>query len=350
MLICTQNFFREDKYIMEKNYQVVFTERNKVEVLDVPMPTPKDDQVMVRALVSQISTGTELTLLEANVSEDSSWNKNLKFPNYPGYSHVGEIVAVGKNLDPSLIGKKVLTGATHTKYAVSSEWYAIPEGVDADAAVFGIIAQITMASIRISQIRPGETVAVFGAGLIGQMLARLAKIAGALNVFVFDTSDNRLGMIPQDKCFIGVNSKDIDAAEFIKEHNGGELADIVFETTSYGPLAQKEIECITKNGKFIITSSPKNSSTIDFNYVSSQGITIIGAHNWAAHPRVATTHNRWTRQEDTKYFLRLLEKEVLTDINLLITHRASYKDAPSLYRMLIEDRTQALGVHMYWED
>jgi len=335
---------------MEKNYQVVFPERNKVELLEVPMPTPNDDQVMVRTLVSQISTGTELTLLEANVSEHSSWNKTIKFPNYPGYSNVGEIVAVGKNLDPSLVGKKVLTGAPHAKYVTRGEYYVIPDGVDADDAVFGIIAQITMASVRIAQIRPGETVAVFGAGLIGQILARLAKIAGALNVFVFDTSDFRLGMIPQNKCFIGANTKDIDAAEFIKEHNGGELADIVFETTSYGPLAQKEIECITKNGKFIITSSPKNSSTIDFNYVSGQGITIIGAHNWAAHPRVATTHNRWTRQADTRYILRLLEKDVLTDIKSLVTHRANYKDAPKLYQMLIEDRTQALGVHMYWED
>ncbi len=335
---------------MEKNYQVVFTERNKVEVLEVPMPAPNDDQIMVKALVSQISTGTELTLLEANVSEDSSWNKNLKFPQYPGYSHIGEIVAVGKNIDPSLIGKKVLTGAPHAKYVTRGEWYEIPDGVDADEAVFGIIGQITMASVRIAQIRPGETVAVFGAGLIGQILARLAKIAGALNVFVFDTSDNRLGKIPQNKCFIGANTKDIDATKFIREHNGDELADIVFETTSYGPLAQKEIECVAKNGKFIITSSPKSHSTIDFNYVSSQGITIIGAHNWAAHPRVATTHNRWTRQEDTIYFLRLLEKDVLTDIKSLVTHRANYKEAPELYQMLIEDRTQALGVHMYWED
>lgn len=335
---------------MKKNYQVVFTERNKVELQEVPMPTPNDDQIMVKALVSQISTGTELTLLEANVSEESSWNKNVKFPNFPGYSHIGEIVAVGKNLDTSLIGKKVLTGAPHAKYVTRGEWYEIPHGVDIDEAVFAIIGQITMASVRIAQIRPGETVAVFGAGLIGQILARLAKIAGALNVFVFDTSDNRLGMIPKNKCFIGANTKDIDAAEFIKEHNNGELADIVFETTSYGPLAQKEIECITKNGKFIITSSPKNSSTIDFNYVSGQGITIIGAHNWAAHPRVATTHNRWTRQEDTRYILRLLEKDVLTDIKSLVTHRANYKDAPKLYQMLIEDRTQALGVHMYWED
>ncbi len=335
---------------MDKNYQIVFTEKNKAELLEVPFPAPNDNQVLVKSLVSQISIGTELTALEANVSADSSWNKSIKYPSYPGYSNVGEIIAVGKNIDPSLIGKKVSTSIAHVKYSLRDEFNIIPDGVDDDEAVFASLALVVMASIRISQIRPGETVAVFGAGVVGQLAARLAKVAGALNVFVFDTSENRLGMIPKDKCFIGANSSVVNPAEFIKENNNGELADIVFETTSYGPLAQTEIECITKNGKLIITSSPKQPSTIDLNYVSTKGITIIGAHNWAAHPSVATTLNRWTRQEDHKYYLRLLEKGVLTDIESLVTHRINYKDSPDIYKMLIDDRTKAMGVHIYWED
>ncbi len=335
---------------MEKNYQVVFTERGKVEVLEVPMPTLGDDQILIKTLVSQISIGTELTNLEANVSSDSAWNKSIKFPCNPGYSNVGEIVAVGKNVDKSLIGRKVSSGAPHVKFAVSDRYKIIPDVVDNDEAVFASLAFVSMASIRISQIRPGETVAVFGAGVVGQLVARLAKIAGALKVFVFDTSDFRLEKVPKDKCYITANSGEANPSEFIKANNGGELADIVFEATSCGALIQTELTCVIKNGKLIITSSPKETSLVDFHFVSMRGITIIGAHNWSAHPRVATTFNRWTMQEDHMYYLNLLEKNVLTDIKTLVTHSANYKDAPSVYKALVEDRSKALGVHLRWED
>ena len=195
---------------MEKNYSVVFTDKCKVELQEVPMPTPSDDQVLVKNIVTQISTGTELTMLEANVPEDSLWNRNIKFPNYPGYSSVGEVVAVGKNQDPALIGKKVLSSARHAKYSVAGNHKVLPDGVKPDDAVFGTIATIVMGSVRVAKIRPGETVAVFGAGLLGQLLARLAKIAGALNVFVFDVSDHRLSLVPDDKCFITANSTSVD--------------------------------------------------------------------------------------------------------------------------------------------
>ena len=62
-----------------------------------------------------------------------------------------------------------------------------------------------------------------------------------------------------------------------------------------------------------------------------------------------STFNPWTRQNDTKYFLNLISREDLS-LTKMITHKASYKDAENTYKMLKEDKANALAVHFYWED
>lgn len=338
---------------MEKNYQVVFTKKSCVELCEVPYPNaPAKNEVLIRTIVSQISTGTELTMLEANVDDNSPWHENIVFPNYPGYSNVGEIIATGEGVSDELIGKKVLTLENHVKYTtaeVGDNFHIIPDGVSDDDAVFGVIAQITMASIRSACIKPGETAVVYGAGLIGQLVARFAKIAGAINVIVADVSDYRLSMIPDDNCIIGVNTKNQNIQDVIRNANDGRLADVVFETTGNQSLLAAELECVEANGKLIVTSSPKGSSLVNFDYCSRKGITIISAHNFAMHTSQATNLNRWTRKADSEYFLKLAAKKQI-DVKNMITHRENYKNAADMYNMLMKDRTGALAVHLYWED
>ncbi len=339
---------------MEKNYCVVFADRCKVELQECEMPKPGENELLVKTIVTQISTGTELTTLEQNITEDSAWNdmgSYMEFPMYPGYSHVGEIVAVGENCDESLIGKRVVTSCRHQKYVVISKDSAVylPENVDSDEAAFKTLAVVSLASIRAAKIRPGETAVVYGAGIVGQLVARLAQIAGAINVIVVDVSDNRLNFVPKNKCFYTVNSSKESVVEAVKKVNNGNLADVVFETTAYHPLVEQELKCVTKLGRLVITSSPKGPSKVDFQYCSTQGITIIAAHNLAFHPPVATPANPWVTQRDAEYVVQLLDKELLS-LKDMVTHKESYKNAVAMYELLMKDRTQALAVHLDWRD
>ena len=336
---------------MDKNYKVVFVEKCCVEVWEEDIPEVGDDQVLIKTEVSLISTGTELTMLEVNVDEDSNWHGNIQFPCYPGYSNVGEIIKIGKNVDTSWLGRRVLTNSRHHKYAVRNvnEWLRpVPDGVDSAEATFGTLGGVAMASIRVAGIRPGDTVVVYGAGLVGQLVARLAKIAGALNVFVTDVSDYRLSMLPEEEGFIKVNTTKEDILEVLRQKGRKELARIVFETTSVGALISQEIRCLQELGRLIITSSPKNKSVIDFDYCVENGLTIIGAHNYTIHTPVATPQDPWTPNADCIYFMDLLKHKAISMANM-ITHKADYKEAPEMYQMLMKDRTQAMGVMLYWD-
>ena len=337
-----------------KNYEVVFTAKSKVELLDCDITQPGPGEFLAQSVVTQISIGTELTYLEGNVEAGTLWEKDITFPRRPGYNNVAKIIAVGEGVSPDLLGKKIHSGQKHIKYfklreADKNLYRLRPDSVEEREAVFSSMASITMASIRMSQMRPGDVCVVYGAGVIGQMVARLAHICGASKVFVCDMSEMRLSKLPQLPGFIAVNSGKCEIKEVVKENNNGRLADIVFETTSVGALAQQEIECLEPFGKLVVTSSPKARSIIDLDYCNRKCITVLGVHNVIYHRSGGTNANRWDAPEDKAFMLELIRQKRLTTAEM-ITHETSYKNAVSMYEMLMADRTQALGVNLLWEE
>ena len=337
-----------------ENYEVLFVAKSKVELVPCEMPQPGPGEFLAQTTVTQISIGTELTYLEGNVEEGTPWSKDIIFPRQPGYNCVAKIIVVGEGVSADLIGKHFQTSMKHRKYFVlnageTDKYRFVPEGVDDKTAVFSNMGTITMASVRMAQLRPGDVCVVFGAGIIGQMVARLAYICGAAKVIVCDVSDLRLSKLPKQPGMIGVNSAKCDIKDVIRQNNNGRLADVVFETTSVGALAQQEIECLEPFGKLVVTSSPKGRSTIDLDYCNRRCITVMGVHNVVYHRAGGTNANRWTSARDNELMLELMHQKRLTTAEM-VTHEVSYRDAVAVYEMLMADRTQALGVNLLWED
>jgi len=342
---------------MDKNYIVKFPEPKKIELACEEIPEIGDNEFLLKTITSQISMGTELTILMGDVDADSTWKSNLKYPATPGYSNVSRVIKVGKNVDPALLGKRFSCGATHRMYHVANisrfenendTMIEVPENVSDDEAAFATLARVAMASIRAREVRPGSVALVFGAGIVGQMVARLAKVAGAVKVIVADVSDNRLSYVPKEPGFITVNSANVDIISYIEELTESRKADIVYETTGNAGLADMELRCVARRGALIITSSPKSKSLIDLNYCNSKGITIIGAHNWAIHTKKLNDENRWNHHNEGKYVLELMSHKNL-HLEEMVTRHVSYKDAVSIYEQLMVERTGDLAIHFDWE-
>jgi len=341
---------------MEKT-KVVFTGIKQVELQTEEIPALSDGEILIENEASLISTGTELTCLEANVDPDSMWaTKSIKYPMLPGYSMVGKVVDAGKDVPAGYIGKRIMYAKGHATHHVLPAacddinfYNFVPDSVSSVDATFATIGCIVMASIRVAKIRPGEVCVVYGAGLIGQFAARLAKAAGATRVIVTDVSDLRLDLLPRDPCFIPVNSAKEDPVARVKELTGGRGADVLFETTSIGDLIQQQMNCLAyaQCARLIITSSPKHKSMIDLDYVSRAAITIIGANNVSTHIASESKENRWTRRNDFDYILDLMDKGLL-DVSSLVTHEFDGMDAKAAYELLMADRTKAMGVILNW--
>jgi threonine dehydrogenase-like Zn-dependent dehydrogenase len=93
---------------------------------------------------------------------------------------VGNILLSGPGSGVSS-GDTVIAWAAHGSIASvpADKILKVPEDIRAERAVFTPIGAIAIQGLRKARLEPGESVAVVGAGLIGQLTLRLAAIAGA---------------------------------------------------------------------------------------------------------------------------------------------------------------------------
>jgi predicted dehydrogenase/threonine dehydrogenase-like Zn-dependent dehydrogenase len=180
-------------------------------VLEVPAPTCRPGGVLVRSLFSLISTGTEMMkVTEASMSMvgmararpdqvrkvlDQVQQQGLvttykkvmnKLDSYTplGYSLCGVVTEVGKGAEEFKVGQLVACAGNEQALHAEYNWVpvnlcaAVPEGVVPEHAAFATVASIAMHGVRRAEVQLGETAAVIGLGLIGQLVVRLLVAAG----------------------------------------------------------------------------------------------------------------------------------------------------------------------------
>jgi len=333
------------------NKRVVFTDVCKVEVQSAEMPTPGPGQVLIRTSKTAISTGTELTMLMADFPEGSKWDQITSYPHFPGYSSVGRIVEVGEGVEDFSVGDRVASHGGHARWVVldQSALFPVPDGLADDAATLWQVGRIAFNGMRRGEIEMGESVAVFGLGIVGQLSAQLARIEGARPVIGVDLSPLRRGFAEQAGLDLVLDGAADDLSERIEEATRGRMLDCVLEVTGVPSLIPREMDLLHKQGRIVIISSPRGKTEFDFHdYVNSPSLTIIGAHN-GSHPPVATWYNQWTPHRNVEILFDLmLSGEVLA--RQMITHRFEADDAVAAYEMLMEDRNQAGAVILDWRD
>lgn len=99
---------------------------------------------------------------------------------------------------------------------------------------------------ELAGVGPGTTVAIFGAGPVGQLAAHSAFLRGAARVFVVDKEPDRLALVAS----IGAEPIDFgqgDPVQLILDANGGEMVDCGVEAVGYqahDPTGQEHPELV----------------------------------------------------------------------------------------------------------
>ncbi len=196
----------------------------KTTIEDVPVPTPRDGQALVKVSASLVSAGTERMLVE--FAEKSLVGKarsrpdlvkqvldkakregitptlqaalnRLDQPMALGYSSAGTIVALGKNMTGFKVGQRVACAgfgfATHAEYNVVPKnlLTPLPKNVDFESAAFTTLGAIALHGFRLAETQIGENVAVIGLGLLGLLTIQIADAAGC-NVLGIDVDPERV--------------------------------------------------------------------------------------------------------------------------------------------------------------
>lgn len=105
--------------------------------------------------------------------------------------------------------------------------YPLPDAIDDDAAVFlaDILPTAYFGAIN-GNIRPGDTVAIFGCGPVGLCAVMAAKLFGPAEVIAVDSIPYRLELARKLGAF-SVNAA--DAPQAILDHTEGRGADVTIE-------------------------------------------------------------------------------------------------------------------------
>ena len=332
------------------NPAIIFDQPRVVKIVDTPMPRPKPGEILVETAISLISTGTELTILSGDFPPNSVWAAYGKFPFLAGYSNVGRVTQVGDSVDSALIGRRVATRSPHAAWTASptSSAVIVPDEVTDEQAAFFSIAGIVMNSVRRANVRWGESVVVFGLGLLGQFAVRFAEIAGAWRIFAIDVALPRLGMLPHSPAIVAMRSGEGDLRARIREANRGRLTDVVFEVTGNPKLIPDEFRVLGRQGRFIVLSSPRGQTTFDFHDLcNAPSFTIIGTHEMST-PSAATPDNPWTARHNCELFFDYVADRRI-EVDSIVSHRVRFGDAPDIYMRLMADRSNAMGVIIDWK-
>jgi 2-desacetyl-2-hydroxyethyl bacteriochlorophyllide A dehydrogenase len=129
---------------------------------------------------------------------------------------------------------------------------AIPENLSDESTIFtGDILATAFTALRQSGIVEGDTIAIIGAGPVGQLLAMCAPIFGAGQVFVIDVVEDRLEDVKKFGA-ITIDPREQDPRKLIKEATGGEMCDAVFEAAGNEPAMKTAFSLPRPNGAVVL--------------------------------------------------------------------------------------------------
>ena len=230
----------------------------------------------------------------------------------------------------------------------------LPEGREHEDA-FSLLADIFPTGwhgTRLANLKPGESIAVFGAGPVGLMAAYSAKLQGASEIYVVDQVPSRLELA-EDNCDAHpIDFREGDPVEQIKAEHGGEVDkgvdavgyqatdpdDVDEDTDSFAYDPAKENPAVVINN-LIRVVRPTGELGIPGLYVPEDP----GAPDeMAAQGRLGIDFGLLfekgqalaTGQCNVKSYNRYLRDMIIegrADPSWVVSHRVDLEDAPEMY-------------------
>src|SRR3984957_13640857 len=355
-------------------------------VLDVPAPTCRPGGVLVRSLFSLISTGTELMKVnEAGMSMvgmararpdqvkkvlDQVQQQGLaatyqkvmnKLDSYTplGYSLCGVVTEVVKGAEEFKVGQLVACAgneqALHAEYnfVPVNLCAAVPDGVLPEHAAFATVASIAMHGVRRAEVQLGETAAVIGLGLIGQLVVRLLVAAGVQAIGV-DPVPDRCRLAEKAGAAMAGSPDDLDAVlGELGRITSGRGADQVF--LSAGGSTNGPVEAAVKlaRDRARVVDIGKMKLDLPWNAYYEKELDVRFSRSYGPG-RYDTRYEfdgidypagyvRWTERRNLESFLDLVARGEV-EVASLIDGTFPMADAAKVYGDLKSGALHAIGV------
>ena len=267
--------------------QQLMTEPKHITFLEVPVPEPGPDQVLVK--IKRIGVcGSDIHV----------WHGTHPYTSYPvtqGHEVSGQIVSLGEYVKDLAVGQKVTIEpqvfcgrchpCLHGKYnlceklkvmgfqttGTAGEYFAVdaskitllPEELSySEGAMIEPTAVAVHAAKRFPDLK-GANIVVLGCGPIGILVMQAAKALGAAKALVTDISDSRLELAKSLGADFAVNTLKKDFGEAMLEAFGPDKADVIYECAGSDITMEQAIQNARKGSMIVLVAVFGKRASVD---------------------------------------------------------------------------------------
>ena len=281
---------------------VVRTLGQPLAIEEVPVPTPRAGEVLVKIVAS----GVCHTDLHA---ADGDWPVKPTPPFIPGHEGAGIVVALGpgvtglkegdpvgmawlhdacgaceacitgwETLCPSQHNSGYSVNGTFAEYAIGHAAYLGRLPADADFAALAPIlcaGVTTYKGIKETEARPGEWLAVSGIGGLGHIAVQYAKAMG-LHVVAIDVGADKLALAKTLGADATVDARAPDAVELVTTYTDGGAHGVLVTAVSV-PAFSQALRMVRRKGTVSLVGLPPGDFAMPIFDVVLKRITVRGS-------------------------------------------------------------------------
>jgi len=269
-------------------------QREECIMKDVPIPTPKPDEALVKVKAAGFC-GTDVAIINNNFM---GRHGRVKLPLIPGHELSGEVVEIGKNVKKIKSGDRVTSsdikgcgncygckiGLLHfcrnwdhlgidapgcfAEYVVASEeiLFPVPEYISDDEATLLELMTTSARAFRTNCLKPGSTVVFLGPGPFGLLLLQSAIAAGAGYCIMIGLNgdEQRLKVASELGANEIINANVTDVIQKVSDLTHGKGVDVVVEATGQVDAVSQGIEMLAAGGFFLMGGSGFAGEEVSF--------------------------------------------------------------------------------------
>lgn len=270
---------------------------NDVRVEEVEEPSVLPGQLKVKVAWAGIC-GSDLHAYSHGLSMEAHSLSGQKPPLTLGHEFSGEVVAVGESVTNHQVGDKVaiepliycgkcyacqrgyynqcaqvgFVGLNRdggfAEYVIVDEHMAhtLPENVSFEEGALVEPTAVSFYAVRESKLKPGDSVAIFGAGPIGLLTLLSVKAAGATQIIVIDLSEERLEKATELGATTVINGMRDDIVETILQLTNGGVS-VAFECAGAQPTMTNAVASIKQGGQVMAIAVFAKPVSIDMGQI-----------------------------------------------------------------------------------
>ena len=284
---------------------LLLSEYGHLEVTDLPVPTLRADELLVRVAACGIC-GSDVH------GYDGSSGRRIP-PIVMGHEAAGVVETVGADVSNFLPGDRVTFDSTvycgscpsclrgevnlcdrrevlgvscgdYRRPGAFAEFVAVPARIAYklphnlafhEAAILEAVS-VALHAVTLVPIRPESTALVFGAGTIGLLLQQALKVAGCSRVVVSDIDSTRLKLSEQLGATVTLKSGP-DLVSRVMEVTNGIGVDVAVEAVGITPTISSAVDCVRKGGTVLLVGNITPEVTIPLQKVVSRQIRLQGS-------------------------------------------------------------------------